>query len=123
LKISKFDNVNTLRAQLNFPSKPIFVICLNFHQQNAPKNQYLSHLSSENCEINSTKSDLLRAFQHHQEHTQIPILFTVSIFFQKRKRKNSSIINSFHTVAPNSLKPSWCTPTCQELSEDTKNTA
>ncbi len=30
------------------------------------------------------------------------------------------MINSFHTVAPNSLKPSQCTLTCIELSEDIK---
>jgi hypothetical protein len=36
---------------------------LNFQQQNLLKNQYISHLSSENCEINSIKSDSLRAFQ------------------------------------------------------------
>jgi hypothetical protein len=35
--------------------------------------------------------------------------------------KNGSIINSFHTIAPNSLKPSWCTPAHWELSKDTKS--
>ncbi len=46
-----------------FLPNPIFAICLNFQQQNLLKNQYISHLSSENCEINSIKSDSLRAFQ------------------------------------------------------------
>jgi hypothetical protein len=34
-----------------------------------------------------------------------------------------SIINSFYDIATNSLKPSRCTPTWQELSEDTKSAA
>jgi len=34
--------------------------------------------------------------------------------------ENDSIINSFHTVAPNSLQPSWCTQTHQKLFEDSK---
>jgi hypothetical protein len=38
-------------------------------------------------------------------------------------RENGSIINSFHTAAPNSLKPSQCTPTHWELSKDTKSMA
>jgi hypothetical protein len=64
LKLIFFGNVNTLKAQLLFPFKPIFLqIFLNFQQQNPLKNQYLPHLNSENCEINSAKSDLPRAFQ------------------------------------------------------------
>jgi hypothetical protein len=74
--------VNTLRAQLIFPSKPsFFAICLNFQQQNSLKNQYLPQLSSENCEINSIKFDSPKAFQKHQEHLQIPMQFSVSIFY------------------------------------------
>jgi hypothetical protein len=112
-----------LRAQLIFPSKPNFCNLLNFQQQNPLKNQYLSHLSSENCEINSIKSDWLRAFhQHHQERPQIPMQFSVSILFSFHW-ENGSIINSFHTVAPNSPKPSQCTPTYLALSEDTKSVA
>jgi hypothetical protein len=98
----------------------IFAICLNFQQQNPLKNQYLPYLSFENCEINSIKSDSPRAFQQHQERLQIPMQFSVSILFSFHW-ENGSIINSFHTIAPNSLKPSWCTPTHQELSEDTKS--
>jgi hypothetical protein len=75
-------NVNTLRAQLIFPSKhSFFAICLNFQQQNSLKNQCLPQLSSENCEINSIKSDLPKAFQQHQEHLQIPMQFSVSILY------------------------------------------
>jgi hypothetical protein len=62
------------------------------------------------------------AFQQHQEHPQIPIHFSVSILFSFHW-ENCSIINSVHTVAPNSLKPSWCSPTHQELSKDTNNVA
>jgi hypothetical protein len=46
-----------------FLPNPIFAICLNFQQQNPSKNQYLPHLSSENCEIDSIKSDLPMVFQ------------------------------------------------------------
>jgi len=79
--------------------------CLNFQQQNPRKNQYLPHLSSENCEINSIKFDLPRAFQQHQESTQNPIHFSISILVNFYW-KIDSIINSFHTIAPKSLKPS-----------------
>jgi hypothetical protein len=120
LKFSKFGNVNTFRAQLIVPN-PTFAICLNFQQQNSLKNEYLQHLSSKNCEINSIKSDSPRAFQQHQERPQIPIQFSDSILFNFRW-ENGSIINSFHIVAPNTLKPSWCTPTHHELSKDTKST-
>jgi hypothetical protein len=95
--------MNTLRAQLIFPSKP------SFQQQNPVKNQYLPHLISESCEINSIKSYLL-AFQQQQEVPQISIQFSVSILFSFHW-KNGSIINNFHTVAPKSVKPSQCTPT------------
>ncbi len=79
--------------------------CLNFQQQNPlQKYIYLSHLSSENCEIKSIKSDLPRAFEQHQECPHIPIQFSVLILFSFCW-ENGSIINSFfHTVAPNSLK-------------------
>jgi hypothetical protein len=56
-----------------FPNS-ISAIFLNSQQQNPLMNQYLSQLSSENCEINSIRSDSLRAFQQHQESPQIPIL-------------------------------------------------
>jgi hypothetical protein len=97
-------------------------ICLNFQQQNPLKNQYLPHLSSEIYEMNFIKSDLLRAFQQYHEHPQIPIEFSFFILFNFHW-KNGSITNSFHTIAPNSLKPSWCTLTHQELSKDMKSAA
>jgi hypothetical protein len=122
IETSKFGNVNTLRAQLIFPSEPNFCNLFDFSEQNSPKNQYLSYLSSEICEINSIKSNSSRAFQQQQECPQIPTQFSVLILF-KFYWANGSIINSFHTVAPNNLKPSWCTPTHQEPFEDTKNTA
>jgi hypothetical protein len=89
---------------------------LNFQQQNPLKNQHFPHLSSANCEINSIKLDwglkdlvaLLRAFQQHQSHPQIPIQFSILILFRFHW-ENGSMFNSFHTVAPNSLKPSQCT--------------
>jgi hypothetical protein len=92
-----------------FLPNPIIAICLNFQQQNLLENQYLPHLSSENCEVNSIESDSLRAFQQHQEQPQIPIHFAVLILLSFH-RENDSIINSFHTIAPNSLKSSQCTP-------------
>jgi hypothetical protein len=48
-------------------------------QQNPLKSQYRPHLSSKNCEIESIKSDSLRAFQQHQELPQISIQFSISI--------------------------------------------
>ncbi len=63
--------------------------------------------------INSIKSDSSKAFQQHQEHSQILIQFSVWVLF-KFHSENGSIINSFHIVAPNSLKPSQCTHTHQE---------
>jgi len=118
-------SVNTLRAQLIFPSKPNFTNWVEFSTTTDPlKNQYLLQLSSENCEMNSVKSDSLRAFQKHQELPhKIPIQFSVLILFNFHWEKGS-IFNSFHTVAPNSLKPSQCTSTThRELSEDTKSAA
>jgi hypothetical protein len=70
-------SVNTLRAQLVFHSKPNFLQFVGISN----KNQYFLHLSSENYETNSIKSDSLRAFQQHQERPQIPISFSVSILF------------------------------------------
>ncbi len=120
LKISNFNDVNThtLRALIFLPN-PNFAICLNFQRQNPFKNQYLPYISSENCGINSVESDSPRAFQQHQKCPQIPIQFSVWILFNFHW-ENGSIINSFDTVAPNSLKPSRCTPTHQELSKDTR---
>jgi hypothetical protein len=52
-----------------FLPNPIFAICLNFQQQNPLKNQYLAHLSSENCEINSIKSDSPRGPSNNTKNT------------------------------------------------------
>jgi hypothetical protein len=107
LKISKFGNVNTttLRAQLIFIffQTQFLAICLNFQQQNPLKNQYLPHFSSENYEINSIKSDLLKAFPitPRKKCPQIGIQFLVSILFNFHW-----IITRFHIVAPHFLKPS-----------------
>jgi hypothetical protein len=60
------------------------------------------------------KSDFPRAFQEHHECLKIPIQFSVSILFNFHW-ENGSISNSFHTIAPKSLKPSQCTPTHQSL--------
>ncbi len=98
--------MNTLRAQLMFPSKLNFCKLFKFSATKGTKNQYLPYLSFE---INFIKSESLRAFQQHQEHSQIPIKFSFFILFSFHW-KNGSIINSFHIVAPNSLKPNWCTP-------------
>ncbi len=104
-----------------FLPNPIYVICLNFQQQNPLKNQYLSHLSSENFEINSIKSDSSEGLLTTPRTT--PNSNTVFSFdFISFHWENDSIINSFlHTVARNSLKTSQCTPTHQKLFfEDTR---
>jgi hypothetical protein len=55
---------------------------LNFQQQNPLTNQYLPHLSSENCEMNSIKSDSLRAFQQFTKNTsQFQYIVSVLIWF------------------------------------------
>jgi len=102
--------VNTLRAQLIFPSKPNFDNLFELPKQNPLKKLISSTPWLWNCEINSIRFDLLRAFQQHRECTQILL----------KKWFNN---NSFHTIDPKSLKPSWCTPTHWELFEDTKSVA
>ncbi len=112
-----------LRAQLIFPSKPKFCNLFKFAAtKSTPKSISFHTFSDENCEINSIKSGLRIAFQQLQEHLQIPIGFSVSILFRFHW-ENGPIINSFHTGATNGLKPSCCTTTHQELSEDTESTA
>jgi len=86
------------------------------------KIQYISHLTSENCEIIFFKYEFPRSFQQHQEYPQIPIHFSILILFNFHW-KNGSIINNIHIVGPNLLKPSCCIPTHQELSKDTNNVA
>jgi hypothetical protein len=56
-----------------------------------------------NCEINFIKFDSPRAFQQHQECPQFPIWFSILFNYPW---ENGSIINSFHTIVPNNLKPS-----------------
>jgi hypothetical protein len=71
-------SVNTLRAQLIFPSKP--KLCNLFKLWATKSIQYLPHLRCEECEINSSNSP--KAFQQHQECPQIPIQISVSILFK-----------------------------------------
>jgi hypothetical protein len=89
-----------------FLPKPKFCNLFKFAATKSIQKSISFHtFSAENCEINSViKSGLLRAFQQHQEHLQIPIGFSVSILFSFHW-ENGSIINSFHTVATNGLKP------------------
>jgi hypothetical protein len=86
---------------------------LDYYKLIAGESKYIS---------NSIKSDLPRAFQQHPEHSQIPIQFSILILFSFHW-ESGSISNSFHTLVPDSLKPSWCTATHLELSQDTKSTA
>ncbi len=101
-----------------FLPNPIFAICLNFQQHNSLKNQYLSHLNSKNCEINSIKSDLSpRGFPTTpRTPPNFQYSFSVSILFSFHW-ENDSIINSFDIVAWNSLKRSHHTLSHWELSE------
>ncbi len=69
--------------------------------------------SSENCEIKSSKSDLPRALQQHQECPQISIISSVLIWFNFHW-ENDSTTKSFHTITPNSLKPRQCAPPLME---------
>jgi len=92
-KILKFGNVNTLRAQLIFPSKPNFWEFFGISSNKIHSKINIFHTSgSENCEIKLIKSDLTRAFQQHQQHLQIPMQFSVSILFNFHW-ENGSIIS------------------------------
>jgi hypothetical protein len=86
-----------------FLPNPIFVICLNFQQQNSLKKQYFSCLSSENCEIKSIKSDLwfLSTTPRTLPNSNTVLVWILFSFHWE----NGSIINSFYTIAPNSLNP------------------
>jgi hypothetical protein len=56
-------NCEHIQGLSDFFFQTQFAICLNFQQQNPFKKQYLSHLSSENYEINFIKFDSPKAFQ------------------------------------------------------------
>ncbi len=58
-------SVNRLNVERSFPSTPNFCSLFEFLATNPLKNQYLRHLSCENCEIKSIKSYSRRAFQQH----------------------------------------------------------
>jgi hypothetical protein len=73
-------NITSVLCAVGVSVNPIFAICLNFHQQNPVKNQYLPQVSYEDCEINSIKSISPRAFQQHQECHQIPIKFQFQFY-------------------------------------------
>ncbi len=95
---------------------------MNFQRQNSFETKYLPHLSSENFEwtlLNLTHEGLPK---NTKNTPKIPMQFSVSILFSFHW-ENGSIINHFHTVAANSLKPSLCTCTHWEFSEDTKSAA
>jgi hypothetical protein len=87
LKICKSSTVNTLKAQLIFPFKPIFCNLFEFSEQNPLKNQYLPHLTSENYEINvlnlihqglSNNTNNTPIFQHNFQF-QFYLIFTKKI--------------------------------------------
>ncbi len=64
-------SVNTLRAQLILPSKPIFCNLFEFLTTKSTQKSISFTLYLENCEINSIKSNSPRAFRQHQECPQI----------------------------------------------------
>jgi hypothetical protein len=108
--------------QLIFASKTSsFGIYLNFQWQQSLKNQDLLHSKSKSYQINSIKSCSSRSFQQHQRHIPIPPKFSAMIKFHFQWR-NHSIFKNFCSTSPNIMQPSPCTPPCQELSKDTKNT-
>jgi hypothetical protein len=104
-----------------FLPNPIFAIWMNLQQWNSFKNQYLSHLNSENCEINSIKSDLPGTFQKHQECPQNSNTFFILILYTFHW-ENGSIINSFHNIAPKQSQTKSMHPSYWDLSKDTKST-
>jgi len=95
---------STLNAQLIFPSKPNFCNLFDFPATllNPLKNKYLPHLSSENCEINSIKSDLLRAFQQHQERPKFQCSFPFwfyLVFAEKTVQQSIASTPKLQTVS------------------------
>jgi hypothetical protein len=112
--------VNKLSAQLIlfFFQTPSIVNLFEFAATKYTQNHYLSHLSSENCEINSIKFDLpRRAFQqqrkcpqiHSKRHIPIPPKFSATnfnLFF------NEKIVNiqELCAISLNTMKPSPCIP-------------
>jgi len=105
-----------------FFQNPIFAIFLNFQQQNPFKNTICHTLALKivkETPLNATHQGLSKT---PKPPPQIPIHFLVSNLFSFHW-ENGSIINSCHTIAPNSLKPSQCTTIHWELSEDTKSPA
>ncbi len=117
--------VGTLTAQPIFPSKTQF-FCNLF--------EFLATKSHSKIDIfctlalNILKWTLLNLTcqglpnNTNQEHLQISIRFSVLILFNFHW-EIGSIINSFHTIASNSLQPSQCTPTHQKLFKVTKSIA
>ncbi len=106
----------TLRTQLIFPFKHNFCNLFKF-----PANKIHSKINiSGILALKIVKQTLLNLtpqelFNKRQKHLQIPINFFQFWFSKKIIGKNGSIINSFHTIAPKSLKPSRCTLTQSEL--------
>jgi hypothetical protein len=115
-------SVNTLRAQLILPSEPNFCNLFELPATKSTQKSIYFTPYLENCEINSIKSDSPRAFQQHQECPQISIQFSVLSLFNFHW-EIGSIINCFHTIGLNNLKPSRCTLTYRELSKYTKSVA
>jgi len=116
LKLSKFDNVNHIEDSNNFSFQTQFLQFVQISsKQNPLKNQHLLHFSSRNCDVNSIKSDSSRAFQQIPRTPPNSNNFFQFWFSKNIIGKNGSIINSFHTIAPKSLKPSRCTLTHSEL--------
>ncbi len=111
--------MNTLKIQLIFPSKPNFLqFVWIFNNIIHSKIDILHTLALKNCEINSIKSDSSpRGFPTTtRTPPKFQYSFSVSILFSFHW-ENDSIINSFDTVAPKSLKPSQCTLTHWKLFE------
>ncbi len=103
-----------------FLSNPIFAIFLNFQQQNTLKNQYISPLSSENCEVKPYWIWLIEDFPTTPRTPQIPMQFSVSILFSFHW-ENGSIISSFLIDAPLLIEgfPKYqeCNMKCSDLGD------
>ncbi len=109
--LKKIQQCKHIEGQLIFPSQPNFFNLFEFSATKNPlNNQYLPHLSSENCEINFIKSTSRRAFQQQQEHppNSITIVSFHFIYFSLRKWFHNQQLPH---VAPKSLEPNQCTPT------------
>jgi len=98
----------------------VFWKLFEFSVQKSVKNQDLPHSGSKSYQINSIKSCSSRS---NNTKDTFQFLWNFQLWFNFIfSEENHPIFKNFCTTSPNVMEPSPCTPPCQELSKDTKNT-